>query len=300
MSDREKASNFEEKYRIFDSWQICVVVCCFRHGRHKEKGEEEADAGGRRIKVLENYGFIPGGEGWAGGGLARSEFSCWILVPHSAPGQHSKVNTPVNVLFISLSGRRQLCEDLSVFAYRECSLSSANEWNYSRHQDVISANIGILKLSISKWWSWMFISRRKCAHQSPLERDGIPNIGGFSCISTPHLILSTFFVTVLWTYYRGYLLLFEQQKQQTRVNRQTVTTTTTVWQGSAKSVLQLTSTASDSSRIQMLKKQDAYRTLVRKLGNQVCKRDLTQYKTVIHYLDCKDDFMSKSSVMVAV
>lgn len=78
-----------------------MVACCFTHGRHEEKGEEEADAGGGHIKVLENYGYIPGGGGWASGVPAHSEFSRWILVPHSTPGQHSKVNTPVNVLFIS-------------------------------------------------------------------------------------------------------------------------------------------------------------------------------------------------------
>lgn len=257
MSDREKASNFEEKYMIFDSWQICVVACCFTHGRHEEKGEEEADAGGGHIKVLENYGYIPGGGlgQWCAG--AFRIFSLDFGAPlHTWPTFQGQYTCQCAIYF--LSGRRQLCEDLSFFAYRECSLPSANEWNYSRYQDVISDNIGILKLSISKWWSWVFISQRKWAHQNPLERDGILNICCFSCISTPHLMLSKFFVTVLWTHYRGYLLLFGQQKQKTRVNRQTVTTTTTVWQGSTKSVLQLTSTASDSSQIQMLKKQLMY------------------------------------------
>ena len=54
-SDREKVSKFEEKYRIFDSQRICVVACCFTHGRQEEKrvrrgrkdqNEEEVDDGG--------------------------------------------------------------------------------------------------------------------------------------------------------------------------------------------------------------------------------------------------------------
>ena len=64
---RQKVSKFKEKYRNFNSGRICVVACCFTHGRQEEKGgrrgqkgqnEEEGNDGGGCIKVLENYRFI--------------------------------------------------------------------------------------------------------------------------------------------------------------------------------------------------------------------------------------------------